>query len=66
MVPLGLNHIAKQANWLEGNGNIKGSDHLRALLESHNCCLLCGTKQIFDSDYYRKTGMWKCPSCNDF
>ena len=40
-----LAQIARQANWLEMNGNIPGSDRLRMLLESYNCCLFCGTKQ---------------------
>ena len=44
----GLNQIAKQANWLEMNGNTRGSDRLRILLEEHNYCSECGATQAFN------------------
>ena len=55
----GLHQIARQANWMESHGNILGSDRLRTLLESHNCCLRCGTRQIWDA----RSDLWQCPSC---
>ena len=61
-----LHHIAKQANYLETMGNFSGSDRLRVLLEEHNCCLVCGTEQVYDPEYYKKIGMWKCPTCDRY
>ena len=60
----GLHQIAKQASFLEDIGNFSGADRLRVLLEKHNCCLLCGSEQIFDLVYYHRTGLWGCPTCN--
>ncbi len=60
-----LAQIARQANWLEMNGNIPGSDRLRMLLESYNCCLFCGTKQVSGQTGIDQSEIWICPVCND-
>jgi|LFRM01.1.fsa_nt_gb rubrerythrin len=60
----GLNQIAKQANWLEMNGNTRGSDRLRILLEEHNYCSECGATQAFNPAFYHHTGYWRCPVCD--
>ncbi len=59
-----LNQVARQANWLEMNGNIPRSDHLRMLLESHNCCLFCGTKLVNKQTGDGKDEIWICPTCD--
>lgn len=45
----GLNQIAKQANWLEMNGNIKGSDRLRILLSLSQ---IIGHRFVFFTRYF--------------
>ena len=45
----GLNQIAKQANWLEMNGNIKGSDRLRILLSLSQ---IIGHRFVFFTHYF--------------
>ncbi len=59
-----LNQVARQANWLEINGNIPGSDRLRMLLESHNCCVICGTKHIRKQADDGLLERWTCPACD--
>ena len=56
----GLNQIARQANYLESTGNFSGSDRLRILLETHNCCFMCGSKQVYNV----LLADWICSSCD--
>ena len=60
----GLNQIARQANWLEMNGNSKGSNRLRVMLGEHHCCSACGASQSFNPPYYHHSGFWRCPLCD--
>lgn len=61
-----LELIAKLANYMAISGKVSLADKLYVVLEKHNCCLVCGTKQIFDEAYYRRFGIWKCPKCDGF
>ena len=61
---LGTYELARQANQLETHGYRFRADRLREVLERRNCCTECGTKLIFNEQYYQETGFDMCPICD--
>lgn len=56
--------LAKMATEAEGKGDFETENLIDRILEEHNRCQLCGAGQIYDEEYHKKTGLWKCTQCN--
>lgn len=56
--------MAKKVKKFEKKGKFKEAGILECMLEENNRCLCCGREQFFDEEYYKRTGMWKCPECD--
>jgi ribosomal protein L37AE/L43A len=55
--------VARKAKKAEDEGNFDEAGRLACELERANRCLICGSKQFFEKEYYAKTGIWACPKC---
>ncbi len=56
--------LAERARVLADNGARIHADLLREKLEQRNCCTECGSKLIFNEDYYQQHGYSMCPVCD--
>ncbi len=58
--------LAERARFLEDNGARVRADLLRETLERRNCCTKCGSKLVFEEEYYHEHGYYMCPVCDGY
>lgn len=58
--------LAERARFLEDNGARLRADRLREVLEQRNHCTECGSRLVFNEDYYQETGYYMCPICDGY
>ncbi len=56
--------LAKMAAEAEEKGEFETENMIDNILEAYNRCQLCGAEQVYDGEYYKRTGLWKCTQCN--
>jgi hypothetical protein len=58
--------LAERARFYEDNGARLRADQLREALDRQGCCTECGSKLIFEEEFYQKYGYWLCPICDGY
>ncbi len=58
--------LAEQARFLSENGSKFRGDLLRENLERRNCCTECGSRLVFEEEFYQKHGYYMCPVCDGY
>jgi hypothetical protein len=58
--------LAERARFFENNGARFRTDRLRETLDRQNCCTECGTRLVFEEDFYQEHGYYMCPICDGY
>lgn len=66
MLALNTFQLAERARFYEENGAVFRAEHIRETLERRNCCTECGSRLVFEEEFYQEHGYYMCPVCDGY